>query len=90
MNERECIRVRHTIEDVDGTPHHAVYVYEPVGLLYKYTKWPVTAECTGLDAIWAGVDEAREALSIFDVDWIAVHSSDAEAFAAYCAEIDAR
>ncbi|MFD1957138.1 hypothetical protein ACFSL6_23960 [Paenibacillus thailandensis] len=85
------ITVNHTIEDVNGTPHHVVRLYTPnqKQFEYKIGRWPVTETDDSLDAIWSGVFEAGELCKEFGVDSIAVHSTDTAAFAAYNAEVDA-
>ena len=78
--------VTHTIED----ENHVVRIYEPGGKReYKVGNWPVTPKDTSLDAIWSGFYQALDAVDMFGAKGIALHSTDAEAFAAYNAEIDA-
>ncbi|MFD1955829.1 hypothetical protein ACFSL6_17065 [Paenibacillus thailandensis] len=80
------IRVSHTIED----GNHVVRIYAPGDRYeYKSATWPVTDADTSLDAIWSGVHEAADDCELFNADGVAVHSTDAAAFAAYNAEVDA-
>lgn len=69
--------------------NHVVRIYPP-GKPYELLNgcWPVS-EMTSLDAIWAGFDRAMDECRYFDADSVAVHSADAEAFAAFQAELDA-
>jgi hypothetical protein len=90
MNEMEtkfnrCMVVNHTIEG----ENHVVRIYPPASKYeYKTGKWPVTDDAPSLEAIWSGVFEAKDACDLFGADGIAVFSTDSEAFAAYCAELD--
>lgn len=84
------MRVIHTIEHVEGVPEHVVRIYPPDSdYEFRIGRWPVTEEHTSLDAIWAGVFEASDCGRIFGATDIAVHSTDKEAFDAYCAEVEA-
>lgn len=80
----DYVRVTHTVKD----GNHVVKVYAPDGLEYTKGVWPVTDEDTSLDAIWAGIFQGDDVAKIFGVSKVAIHSTDAEAFAAYCAECD--
>lgn len=85
------IAVRHAVEEIKGEPHHIVrlYVCEKTQYEYKIGRWPVTEKHPSLDAIWDGVLEAADLCKEFGLEWIAVHSTDKEAFDAYRAEAHA-
>ncbi|RAV19502.1 hypothetical protein [Paenibacillus contaminans] len=85
-----CMRVNHSIENVNGIAEHVVRIYPPTSpYVHKTGRWPVSETETSLDAIWSGVFEARDSCEWFDADGIAVYSTDKEAFEAYCAELSA-
>lgn len=79
----DYVRVSHTVKD----GNHVVKVYAPDGLEYCKGVWPVT-ELTSLDAIWSGLFQGDDVARVFGVPKVTIHSTDAEAFAAYCAECE--
>lgn len=83
-NVKRYITVNHTIEG----GNHVVRLYTPNHYEYKIGRWPED-EITSLEAIWAGAFEGFDLCKEFDAEGIAVHSTDEEAFQAYCAETDA-
>ncbi|MFC5650914.1 hypothetical protein ACFPYJ_17700 [Paenibacillus solisilvae] len=79
-----CMVVNHTIEDGE----HVVRIYPPSSKYeHKIGRWAVSDADTSLEAMWSGFFEAKDACDLFNATGIAVHSTDAEAFAAYCAEV---
>ncbi|MBY0158195.1 hypothetical protein H0178_20760 [Cytobacillus firmus] len=78
----DYVRVFHTVKE----GNHVVKIYAPDGLEYCKGVWPVTDENTSLGAIWSGLFQGDKVARLFGIDKVAINSTDAEAFAAYCAE----